>query len=128
MDAGAASPAWQMMGVEVVSTGDGESVLEMKVREDFSNQVGVCHGGFIGMLADSAMGRALGTGLEEGAQQMSFDLKLTFLSPAEVGQTLTAAARVLHKGRRTAVTECHLNAAGRLVATATASFIALAPR
>ena len=123
------SPAWTMMGLEVVSAGAGEAVVEMAVRDEFRNRQGVCHGGFIGMLADSAMGRSMHTVLPEGERHFSFDLKLTFISPAKVGDTLRARATVLHAGRRTAVGECRIESGdGRLVAMATASFIVLLPR
>jgi acyl-coenzyme A thioesterase PaaI-like protein len=46
-----------------------------------------------------------------------------------VGERLRAPAKVLHAGRRTAVGECRIESGdGRLVATATASFIVMLPR
>src|SRR5207244_3119227 len=57
------------------------------------------------------------------ARAMSFDLKLSFISAAKVGEKLQAAGRVVHAGRRTAVTECRVEGpGGRLVATASATF------
>jgi uncharacterized protein (TIGR00369 family) len=77
----------------------------------------------ISALADSAMGRALRT-IEPGVvRSMSFDLKLSFISAAKVGETLRATGRVVHAGRRTAVTECTVEGPqGRLVATASGTF------
>ena len=65
-------------------------------------------------LADSAMGRSLRT-VEPGvARAMSFDLKLSFISAAKIGETLRATAR--HAGRRTMVTECRVEGrGGRLI-------------
>jgi len=48
--------------------------------------------------------------------------------PSEIGEHLRAVARVLHSGRRTGVAECRVEGEdGRLVATATASFIVYPP-
>jgi len=54
---------------------------------------------------------------------MSFDLKLSFISAAKVGETLRATGQVVHAGRRTGVTECRIEGSdGRLVATASGTF------
>ncbi len=67
-------------------------------------------------LAESAMKSQAG-----GAE--IFDLKVNYISPSGSDEQLTAAARVVHAGRRTVVTECRIDAPdGRLVATASATF------
>ena len=125
----AGSPAWRLMGLEVAASGEGGSEVVMAVREDFLNQAGTCHGGFIAMLADSAMGRAMHGVLPAGERHFSFDLKLNLVSPGRVGDSLRAFGKVLHAGRRTGVAECRVETQeGRLVATATASFIVMLPR
>ena len=58
---------------------------------------------------------------------MSFDLKLSFMRPVKVGETLRAVGTVLHSGRRTAVGECRLEVDGELAGTASASFIVYLP-
>src|ERR1700687_3150117 len=81
------------------------------------------HGGMISTLADSAMGRSVRTLKPGVVRAMSFDLKVSFISAAKVGETLRATARVIHGGRRTAVTECRIEGpGGRLVATASGTF------
>jgi uncharacterized protein (TIGR00369 family) len=117
------SPAWRWLGIKDVSEKPGEAVVEMTATEDMANTMGLVHGGMISALADSAMGRALRT-IEPGvARSMSFDLKLSFISAAKVGETLRATGSVVHAGRRTAVTDCRVEGAGRrLVATASGTF------
>jgi uncharacterized protein (TIGR00369 family) len=123
-----ASPATRWLGIEVVSTGDGEAVLHMPTRPEMGNRADVVHGGFIALLADSAMGRAMSTALPGGERHFSFDLKMSFVSPGRIGEPLRAVGRVLHSGRRTGVADCRVTAGGgRLVATATASFIVALP-
>jgi uncharacterized protein (TIGR00369 family) len=122
------SPTATWLGIELASTGAGEAVLELPTRTEMGNRAQVVHGGFIALLSDSAMGRAMSTLLPEGARQFSFDLKLNFIATGRIGERLRAVARVLHSGRRTGVAECRVEGEdGRLVATATATFIVFPP-
>ena len=45
----------QWMGIEIIETGPGKVVLEMKVRPEMVNGFGVCHGGVTFSFADSAL-------------------------------------------------------------------------
>lgn len=118
------SPTTAWLGIELVtSTGDG-AVLRMPARPEMANRSGMVHGGFIALLADTAMGRAVAAVLPDGHWHASFDLKTSFIAPGRIGEALRAVATVLHSGRRTAVAECRIeDEDGRLVATATATFI-----
>ena len=123
-----ASPAWRWLGIRLLEAEPGRALAEMDCRDEMRNHQGVVHGGFLSTLADSAMGTAMATVLPEGERHFSFDLKLTFISPAQVGDRLRAAAAVVHSGRRTGVAECRVEAPdGRLVATASASFAVWLP-
>lgn len=117
------SPAWQWLGLKLIELGDGAATVEMTPGEDMANHSGFVHGGMISTLADSAMGKALQTGSRRVYRSVSFDLKLTFISAAKVGERLRATGHVVHTGRRTAVTECRVEGPdGRLVATASGTF------
>jgi len=117
------SPAWQWLGIVAVELGEGLAVLEMTPTEHMANHAGFVHGGMISALVDSAMGRCLRTLKPGVVRAMSFDLKLSFIAAARVGETLRATGRVVHAGRRTMVAECRLEGpGGRLVATASGTF------
>ena len=117
------SAAWRWLGMILVETGDGAATVDMTPTEDMANHSGFVHGGMISTLADTAMGRSLRTLKPGVVRAMSFDLKLTFISAAKVGEKLRARGHVVHAGRRTAVTECRVEGPdGRLVATASATF------
>jgi uncharacterized protein (TIGR00369 family) len=117
------SAAWRWLGMILVEMGDGTATVDMTPTEDMANHSGFVHGGMISTLADSAMGRSLRTLKPGVVRAMSFDLKLTFISAAKVGERLRATGHVVHAGRRTAVTECRVEGTdGRLVATASATF------
>jgi uncharacterized protein (TIGR00369 family) len=121
------SPAWRWLGLRLLEAEPGRALVAMRVSEDMRNQSGVCHGGFLSALADSAMGSAMATVLPEGERHLSFDLKLSFMRPARVGQTVAAVGRVVHSGRRTGVCEARLEVGDDLVGTASASFIVYLP-
>ena len=107
----------------MVELGEGSATVEMTPTEDMANHAGFVHGGMISALADSAMGRSLRTLVPGVARAMSFDLKLSFISAATVGEKLQASGRVVHAGRRTVVAECRVETpGGRLVATASGTF------
>ena len=119
----APSPAWRWLGLSMVDTGDGTAVVEMTPTGDMANHSGVVHGGIISALADSAMGRSLRTLKPGVTRAMSFDLKLSFINAAKIGETLRATGRVVHAGRRTMVAACRVEGKdGRLIATASGTF------
>jgi uncharacterized protein (TIGR00369 family) len=125
---GRVSAATTWLGAELVSAAGGEAVVTMPTRAEMANRQDVVHGGFIAFLADTAMGWAMSSGLPDGERHYSFDLKLSFIATGRIGERLTAVARVLHSGRRTGVVECRVEGeGGRLVATATATFIVKLP-
>jgi uncharacterized protein (TIGR00369 family) len=121
--AAAPSRAWSWFGFKLVDVGDGTALVEMTTTEDMANHSGFVHGGIISALADSAMGRSLRTLKPGVARAMSIDLKLNFINAAKIGEDLRAGGKVVHAGRRTAVTECRIEGTdGRLVATASGTF------
>ena len=119
----AASRAWDWLGMRLVETREGTAVVEMTSTEDMANHSGFVHGGMISTLADSAMGRSVRTLNPAVTRAMSFDLKLSFINAAKIGEKLRATGHVIHGGRRTVVAECRVEGKdGRLVATASATF------
>jgi uncharacterized protein (TIGR00369 family) len=117
------SRAWEWLGLELVETGEGTATVQMTATEDMANHSGFLHGGMISALADSAMGRSLRTVKPGIVRAMSFDLKVSFINAAKIGETLRATGRVVHAGRRTMVATCRVEGKdGRLVATASGTF------
>ncbi len=92
----APSRAWAWLGMELVETSEGSATVQMVPTEDMANASGFVHGGMIGALADSAMGRSLRTVRPGVVRAMSFDLKVTFVNAAKIGETLRAKADVVH--------------------------------
>ena len=119
----APSRAWAWMGFQLVEAGNGTAAVDMTPTDDMANASGFVHGGIISTLADSAMGRSVHTLKPGVVRASSFDLKLTFINAAKIGERLRATGKVIHAGRRTVVTECRVeDSNGKLVATASGTF------
>jgi len=85
------------LGMVIEHVAAGEARLSMPVRPDMLNGLGVCHGGFIFSLADSAMAFASNA---HGAHAVAQHAAATFIRPGKAGETLTAtAAERSRKGR-----------------------------
>jgi acyl-CoA thioesterase len=79
--------ASQGLGMELVAVGPGTSELAMTVRADMVNGHGICHGGFIFTLADSAFAFACNSFDE---RVVAAHCAVTFLAPARLGDRLLA--------------------------------------
>ena len=89
--------ASQAIGMQVDTIAPGAATLSMPVRDDMLNGLGMCHGGMIFTLADSALAFASNSyNVLVVAQQV----QVTYLTPAKAGETLIArAAEVARAGR-----------------------------
>jgi acyl-CoA thioesterase len=93
----ASDTASQGLGMCIVRVGPGEAFLEMPVLASMANGHGMCHGGFVFTLADSAFAFACNSRAQRMVAQQG---AISFIAPAEVGDTLTAHAREVHvRGR-----------------------------
>lgn len=85
------------LGMELVEVGPGRAQLEMVVTDAMLNGYGMCHGGFIFALADSAFAFACNTyGERVVAQQCS----IAFLHPGKGGDRLVAVAQERTRAKR----------------------------
>ena len=71
-----------LIGMVIESVAPGRATLTMTVREDMSNGHGICHGGFIFTLADSAFAFACNSHNRATVAQAA---KIDFLRPARRG-------------------------------------------
>ena len=85
------------LGMRIDHVAPGQATLSMPITAAMTNGHGMCHGGFIFTLADSAFAFACNTYNQRTVAQMA---QITFLAPAQRGQTLSATAReVARQGR-----------------------------
>ena len=116
----AASAMWaddrasQSLGMTLDEVGPGFARLSMTVRTDMTNGHGMCHGGFLFALADSAFAFACNS---HGDATVAAGAAIDFVAPAQAGERLTATARERHRGRRTGVYDIEVTrGTGELVA------------
>jgi len=89
--------ASQSLGIEVEVTRLGAAMATMQVREDMVNGVGVCHGGMLFTLADTACAFACNS---YNRVTLSASGKIHFLRSAMLGDVLTAIAAEDYRGGR----------------------------
>ncbi|WP_415404910.1 hydroxyphenylacetyl-CoA thioesterase PaaI [Tateyamaria sp. SN3-11] len=93
----ATDTASQALGMTITDIGPGTATLTMPVRADMLNGHGICHGGLIFTLADSAFAFACNT---YNALTVAQSNQITYLAPGEADETLTATAvEVARQGR-----------------------------
>ena len=83
--------------MKIVEIRPGEARLSMRITTAMANGHGMCHGGFVFALADSAFAFACNS---RNQRMVAGQGAITFVAPAEVDDVLTAHAREVHlRGR-----------------------------
>jgi uncharacterized protein (TIGR00369 family) len=118
-------PVAELIGIDVLERGEGETVFKLEAEERHSNPMGTIHGGILCDLADAAMGMAFFTTLEDGETFTTLELKINYLRPFWTG-TLLAYGKVVSRGKTIGLTECRIvDDQNRLIAHATSTCMAL---
>ena len=117
-------PFHKLLGVRMGIGPNKEGIAWVEIDPEKHYGSRWAHGGMVGALADIASGIAIGRMLEDAINAIdgTIELKVNFLRKVVEGD-LTATARVLHFGKRVAVTEVDLTNQGRLCAKAIATFM-----
>ncbi|HNQ56012.1 MAG: hydroxyphenylacetyl-CoA thioesterase PaaI [Burkholderiales bacterium] len=106
--------AAQGMGMQLVEIGPGTARLRMAVREDMVNCHGICHGGYIFAVADTAFAYACNS---YNHRTVAAGVDINFLAPVQLGDILTARGQVRQQGGRTGYYDIEVsNQDGKLVA------------
>lgn len=93
----AAEPATKWLGFSLDSVAPGRAEMSMTVGPHHLNANGICHGGFIFTLADSAFGYACNSG---NIRTVAAQNAISFVAPARPGDRLHAvAAEIVQSGR-----------------------------
>lgn len=106
--------ASQALGMRIDAVGPGTATLSMPVRDDMLNGHGMCHGGMIFTLADSAFAFACNT---YNVLTVAQSNQITYLAPGAANDTLTATAtEVARLGRSGTYDVVVTNTAGDKIA------------
>lgn len=103
-DGRSANPFFCLMGIDVVSIGDGNATLRMAVRPDMLNGVGWLQGGIFTALADESIALALYSQLASHEGIATISETTSFIKGVQDG-CLIAEGKVVRKGRRVAFAE-----------------------
>jgi acyl-CoA thioesterase len=88
------------LGMVLEHVDSGRATISMPVRPDMVNGHGICHGGFIFALADSAMAFASNSHGERAVAQHN---TIAYIRPASLGETLVAEAEERSRAGRTGI-------------------------
>lgn len=104
----AAQAMWQgdmasrWVGMALDKIGPGLAQMSLTVRDDHLNGHGICHGGVIFSLADSAFAFACNSHNHIAVAQHN---QISYVSPGQFGETLIAEAREVSLTGRSGVTD-----------------------
>ena len=89
--------ASQNLGLEILEVMPGSVRISMTVRPEMANGHGLCHGGIIFTLADSAFAFACNS---HGEPMVAAGANIEFLAPTPAGELLIALATEVSRGAR----------------------------
>lgn len=92
--------AAQGMGIRIEETRPGYARLSMTVRKDMLNGHGMCHGGFIFALSDTAFAHACNS---YNRVTVASGCSIEYVAPGFLDDTLTAVAQERQRKGRTGV-------------------------
>jgi acyl-CoA thioesterase len=102
----AGDDASRALGVGIEEVGPGFARLRMTVRANMINGHGMCHGGIVFALADSAFAVACNT---YNAVTVAAAASIDFLAPAHLHDELHAEARELWRSKRNGIYEIRVS-------------------
>jgi acyl-CoA thioesterase len=106
--------ASQALGMELVEVRAGYARIRMPIRRDMTNGHGICHGGYMFLLADSTFAFACNS---HNQRAVAASAEIHFLAPAHEGDVLTAEGVEQHLAGRSGVYDMRVtDQAGRLIA------------
>jgi acyl-CoA thioesterase len=92
--------ASRTLGMKIEKVAPGLAVLSMSVGIDMVNGHGLCHGGYIFTLADSAFAFACNS---HNQRHVAQHCQIAYLAPGRLGMRLVAEARERHRGDRSGI-------------------------
>lgn len=95
------------LGMRLEQIGPGTAALSMDITSAMVNGLGICHGGFIFTLADSACAFASNSYNQRMVLQSS---QITLIAPAKLGMRLVAIAEERQRAERSAIYDIRVSA------------------
>jgi len=106
--------ASQALGMELLEVRSGYARIRMPIRRDMTNGHGICHGGYMFLLADSTFAFACNS---HNQRAVAASAEIHFLASAHEGDVLTAEGVEQHVAGRSGVYDMRVtDQHGRLIA------------
>jgi len=109
----ASDAATRMLGIEVLDYGEGWARTRMTVRDDMVNGHGICHGGIVFSLADTAFACACNSW---GPVTVAASCDIVFVAAARVADVLIAEARARARYGRNGIYDVTVTCGDQLIA------------
>lgn len=100
-------------GVRLLGVAPGRATVAMTVEERHVNGHGICHGGYLFLLADAALAYASNS---HGVSAVAAGADIAFLRPVQLGAELVAEASELDLSGRSGLYDVHVRAGEEKVA------------
>jgi len=114
-------PYGELIGLTFTKLEKGYSQCTLNIEKKLMNPHGFLHGGIIYSMADTGMGAALYSLLEEKELCATIEVKISYFKPIKEG-VLTCNTNVIHKGRSISALESEITHNEKLVAKASGTF------
>ena len=102
------------LGIIVTQIAPGVATVTMPITPDKLNGHGICHGGLIFTLADTAFAHACNSHNQKVVAQ---NCNISFLAPGKADAMLTATAREVHRTGRSGIYDIEVSCeAGEIIA------------
>ncbi len=101
-----------LLGIQTVEVGDGYARVIATHKPHLTSGGRILHGAFYAVITDQAAAAACATVAKEGEGFSTIEYKVNLFRPI-TGGSVTAEARVLHKGQKTMVTNVEVRDEGK---------------
>lgn len=102
---------------------EGHIVMEVEVRSEMTNPLGLLHGGVQAAILDELIGMTVAA-LDKPGPAVSVNLSIDFIGKARVGEWIRAESRLIRQGRQIICMEGSLyNAQNQLIAKASTNLL-----
>jgi len=114
-------PYGDLIGLVISRFEKGFSQCTLKANGNLMNPHGFLHGGVMYSMADTGMGAALYSLLQQNELCATVEIKIAYFKPVKEG-ILTCETKVIHKGRNISVLESEIKNNNILVSKAFGTF------
>ena len=117
----AISPVGRWLGGTLTEVREDGITIAFEVREEMCNPFAVLHGGIITTMLDEVIGASVATVAGYENWFTTLNISIDFLASGKHGDTVTAAAYLVRKGRNICHIEARLTRDEKLLAKATSN-------